>query len=80
MALKLLGTREQKENKARNTGTEAVFREQGTPKSKKKMLLGNKGTQGKFCWEQGIEHGHHPLGGPRFSVSRDPGIAIQDPG
>ena len=35
MALKLLGTREQKENKARNTGTKAVLREQGTTKSKK---------------------------------------------
>ena len=49
MALKLVGTREQKENKARNTGTKAVFGEQGTPKSKK-ILLRNKGTQGKFCW------------------------------
>ena len=50
VALKLLGTRKQKENEAGNTGTKAVFREQGTPKSKK-MLLGNKGTKGKFCWE-----------------------------
>ena len=29
-----------------------MFREPGTPKSKK-MLLGHKVTQGKFCWEQG---------------------------
>ena len=50
-ALKLLGTREQEENKAGNMGTKAVFREQGTAKSQK-MHLGNKGTQGKFCWEQ----------------------------
>ena len=35
MALKLLGTGEQKEKKAGNTGTKAAFREQGTPKSKK---------------------------------------------
>ena len=34
MTLKSFGTREQKENKAGNTGTKAVFREQGTPKSK----------------------------------------------
>ena len=31
----ILGTMEQKENKAGNTGTKAVFGEQGTPKSKK---------------------------------------------
>ena len=43
MALKLLETKEQKENKAGNTGTKAAFREQGIPKSKK-MLSGNKGT------------------------------------
>ena len=45
MALKLLGTREQKENKAGNKGTKAVLRKQGTTKLKK-MILGNKGTQG----------------------------------
>ena len=48
MALKLLGTREQKENKPGNTGTKAVSREQVTPKSKKKKLLGHKGTQQNF--------------------------------
>ena len=51
MALKLLETREQKENKAGNTGTKAVFREQGTTKSKnafrqqgntRKILLGTR--------------------------------------
>ena len=42
----ILGTREQKENKAGNTGKKAVFREQGTLKSKKKMLLGNKALSG----------------------------------
>ena len=35
MALKLLGTREKKENKDGKTGTKAVIREQGTPKSEK---------------------------------------------
>ena len=48
MVLKLLGTREQKENKAGNTGTKAVFREQGTQKSKtrehKENFVGIKGT------------------------------------
>ena len=34
-------------------GIKAVFREQETLKSGTKMLLGNKGKQGKFCWEQG---------------------------
>ena len=49
MVLKFLGTREQKENNDGNTGTKAMFREQ---ENRKKNLLGNKGTQGKFCWEQ----------------------------
>ena len=65
MALKLLGTREQKENKAGNTGTKAVFGEQGTTKSKK-ILFGNKGTQGKFCLEQGNKE---PLGGPHLYIA-----------
>ena len=52
MALKLLATRKRKENKAGNKETKAVFREQGTTKSKK-IFLGNKGTEGKLCWEQG---------------------------
>ena len=58
MALKLLGIREQKENKAGKTGTKAVFREQRTPKIEK-MLLGNKGTPGEFCcFNKGTrEHG-----------------------
>ena len=37
MALKLLGTREQKENKSGNTGTKAQFREQGNTR---RILLG----------------------------------------
>ena len=54
--LKIIGKREQKENKAWNTGTKAVFREQGTPKLKnafreqgntRKILLGTR------------EHGPH---------------------
>ena len=43
MALKFWGTKEHKENKAGNTEAKAVFREQGTIKSKK-MLLWNKGA------------------------------------
>ena len=39
-AFKILGKMEQKENIAENTGTKAAFRGHGTPKSKKKMLLG----------------------------------------
>ena len=50
MALKLLGTREQKENKAGNTGTKAVFLSdilgnKARNTKIEKILLGNKGTQ-----------------------------------
>ena len=58
MVLKLLGTREQKKNKAgMNTETKAlfiIFSVTDITKSKQ-ILLGNTGTQGKFCWEQGRE-------------------------
>ena len=53
MAIKLLGTRGKKENEAGNRGITAVFliclgdREH---QNRKKIFLGNKGTQGKFCW------------------------------
>ena len=42
-----------KGNKTGNTGTNAYFREQGTPAKIEEILLGNTGTQGNFCWEQG---------------------------
>ena len=55
MAIKLLGTMEQKQNKAGNTGAKAlllIFYGTGNAKIDK-ILLGKKGTRGKFSWEQG---------------------------
>ena len=55
MAINFLGTWEQKENKTGNTGikgNKSIF--QGTGNTKiEEILLGNTGTQGKSCWEQG---------------------------
>ena len=42
MAIGIFGTWEQKENKTGNKHTKI-----------EEILLGNTGTQGKFCWEQG---------------------------
>ena len=50
MAINVMGTWK---NIMGNTGTKASFREQGTPKPKIEIVFRNKGTQGKFCWEQG---------------------------
>ena len=48
---------EGEENKGGNMGTNAVFLifwgTGDTKIKKKKVLLRNKGTRGKFCWEQG---------------------------
>lgn len=66
MAIKLSRTREQKENKARNTGTKAMllFEGKGTLKSKK-ILLENKETQGKFFW--GTREQEPPIEGLRLA-------------
>ena len=51
MAIKLLGAREQEENKAESTGAVFLILRTGITKIEK-ILLGNKRAQGKFCWEQ----------------------------
>ena len=62
-----LGTREQKENKAGIKGTKAVSdvlgkREDQNGKKNTFRVLGNKGIQGKFCWEKGnVDHPETPL-------------------
>ena len=53
MAIKWPGKWEQDENEAENTGTTAVLLINREHQNRKKeILLGNKGTQGKFCWEK----------------------------
>ena len=56
VVMKLLGTSKHKENKAGNTETKnslSEFLETKIHRNKKKILAGNKGTQGEFCCEQG---------------------------
>ena len=53
MEIKLLGTRQQKGNKTGNKSCVSDILGNREGQNKKNKKIGNKGTQGKCCWEHG---------------------------